>query len=155
MQEEIDTPQGLPLAGLKYLPRKLCKKFLTSELGNAILSLQTKLGKGVLVMNKEEILKKAREENQGVDEVKRAAENEAAKISMAVGLAACMLLNLLDTIFLETHVIGEACWIIYGTMVTTQLWVYAGSLKKKGYLIGAVITTIFVILLSVFLFLGK
>jgi hypothetical protein len=45
MQEEIDTPQGLPLAGLKYLPRKLCKKFLTSELGSAILPMQIKLGK--------------------------------------------------------------------------------------------------------------
>ena len=63
-------------------------------------------------MNKEEILKRAREENKGVDEVKRAAENEAAKISMAIGLAACMLLNLLDAVYLETDVIGEACWII-------------------------------------------
>ena len=106
-------------------------------------------------MNKEEILKKAREENQGVDEVKRAAEKDAAELSTAVGLAVCMLLNLLDTIILETGVIGDACWIIYGTMVSTRLWVYAASLKKKGYLIGAVITTILVVLLSVFLFLGK
>ncbi len=105
-------------------------------------------------MNKDEILKRAREENNGVDEVKRAAENEAAKISMAIGLAACMLLNLLDSVILQTDVIGEVCWIIYGTMVSARLWVYAGCLKKTGYLIGGVVTTVFVILLSVFLFLG-
>ena len=106
-------------------------------------------------MNKEEILKRARKENNGVDEVKRAAENEAAKISIAIGLAACMLLNLLDVFILNTEAIGEACWIIYGTMITSRLWVYAGCLRKIGYYIGAIITTAFVILLCVFLFLGK
>ena len=52
-------------------------------------------------MNKEEILKKAQMENNGVDEVKRAAENEAGKISMAIGAAGgrnqkaiCALLDL-------------------------------------------------------------
>ena len=136
------------------MPRKLCKKRLTSLLGGAILALQTKLGKGANSMNKEEILKRAREENKGVDEVKRAAENEAAKISMAIGLAACMLLNLLDAVYLETDVIGEACWIIYGTMITSRLWVEGISLKKRGYLIGAVIATVFTILETLFLFLG-
>ena len=59
-------------------------------------------------MNKEEILKRARTENAGVDEVKRDAEAAAAQISHAVGLAMCMLLNLLDSLFLQTDVIGEA-----------------------------------------------
>ena len=106
-------------------------------------------------MKKEEILKRAREENNGIDAVKCAAENEAAKISIAIGLAACMLLNFLDAIILQTDVIGDACWIIYGTMVSSRLWVYAGSLKKAGYFIGAIVTTVFVILLCVFLFMGK
>lgn len=106
-------------------------------------------------MNKEEILKRAREENKGVDEVKCAVENEAAKISIAIGLAACMLLNFLDSIILHTDVIDEACWIIYGTMVASRLWVYASCLKKIGYFIGAIMTTAFTILLFVFLFLGK
>lgn len=106
-------------------------------------------------MNKEEILKRAREENNGIDEVKCAAENEAAKISISIGLAACMLLNFLDSILLHTDVIGEACWIIYGTMITSRLWVYACSLKKIGYLMGAIMTTAFTILLCVFLFIGK
>lgn len=83
-------------------------------------------------MDKEEILKRAREENKGVDEVKCAAENEAAKISMAIGLAVCMLLNFLDSILLHTDAIGDACWIIYGTMVASRLWVYAGCLKKSA-----------------------
>lgn len=105
-------------------------------------------------MNKEEILRKARTENAGVDEVKRAVEADAARISHAVGLAVCMLFNLLDSLFLQTDVIGEVCWIIYGTMVSTNLWVQGVCLKKKGYLIGGAVTTLFVILLTVFLFLG-
>ena len=105
-------------------------------------------------MNKEEILKKARTENAGVDEVKRDAEAAAAQISHAVGLAMCMLLNLLDSLFLQTDVIGEACWIIYGSMISTNLWAQGICLKKKGYFIGGAVNTLFVILLTVFLFLG-
>ena len=110
---------------------------------------------GGFIMNKDEILKRAREENNGVDEVKCAAENEAAKLSLSIGLAACMLLNFLDSIMLHTDVIGEACWIIYGTMVASRCWVYASCLKKISYFIGAIMTTAFTILLCVFLFLGK
>ena len=126
---------------------------LTSKLGSGIM-MTIKLGKGDAHMNKEEILKRAREENNGVDEVRCAAENEAGKISTAIGLAACMLLNFFDALFLQTEVIGEACWIIYGTIVTSRLWVYAACLKKIGYLIGAAVTTVFVILLCIVLFLG-
>lgn len=105
-------------------------------------------------MNKDKILERAREENKGVDEVKRAAENEAAKISMAIGAAACMLLSFLDRLFLQADVIGDTCWIIYGIMISSRLWVEGIYLKKTGYLIGATLTTVFVILLSIFLFLG-
>lgn len=104
-------------------------------------------------MNKEEILEKARKENKGVDEVKRSVESKATKISQAFGLFACMLFNLLDTVYLKTDVIGSVCWIIYGFMVTTNLWVHAICLKKVLYWIGAAVTSAFVIALSVFLFL--
>ena len=40
-------------------------------------------------MNKEEILQRAREENKGIDEVKCAVENEAAKMSIAASLLLC------------------------------------------------------------------
>ena len=143
------------IADHQQCDNKTLQNFLTSLLGSVILGLQTKLGKGAHRMNKEDILKRAREDNKGVDEVKRAVEKEAAKISMAIGLAACMLLNLLDAVYLETDVIGEVCWIIYGTMISSRLWVEGIYMKKTGYSIGAVITTVFVILLSVFLFIGK
>lgn len=106
-------------------------------------------------MDKEEILKRAREENKGVDEVKRAAEYEAAKISMAIGAAVCMLLNLLDRLILQTDVIGDTCWIIYGTMISSRLWVEGIYLKKKSYYAAGALTSAFVVLLSVFLFVGK
>ena len=106
-------------------------------------------------MNKEEILRRAREENKGVDEVKRAVENDAARISMAIGAAVCMLLNLLDHLILHSDIVGDTCWIIYGSMVTSRLWVEGIALKKKGYVVAAICTTVFVILLAVFLFIGK
>lgn len=105
-------------------------------------------------MNKDEILKRAREENKGVDAVLQEAKTEAAKISMAVGAAACMLLNLIDRLFLHANVIGDTCWIIYGIMVSTSLLVQGIYLRKKSYLVGSVLTAAFVILLTVFLFVG-
>ena len=116
--------------------------------------LQTKLGKGVLTMTKEEILAKAREENAGVDEVKQKVERDASKLSQAVGLAACMLFNFVDALVWKTDVIGSVCWILYGIMVSTDLWVYAAGLKKAGYWIGAVVTTVFTVMLTVFLAMG-
>ena len=84
-------------------------------------------------MNKEEILKKAREEHQGVDEVKRAVEREAATTSRVVGACACLFFTLMDRLVLKTGVINEICWILYGIMVTTDAWVYAINLKQKRY----------------------
>ncbi len=106
-------------------------------------------------MNKEEILRRAREENKGVDEVKRSVENDAARISAAIGAAVCMLLNLLDRLILHSDVVGDTCWIIYGSMIASRVWVEGIALKKNGYVIGAICTTAFVILLAVFLFVGK
>lgn len=152
------TPSTNPSAcgqlGPIVLPIKLCKKLLTSLLGNAILALQTKLGKGVNIMNKDEILAKARKENNGVDEVKLSVQRNASKISLSVGMCACMLFNFVDSIILQTDIIGSVCWIIYGIMVSTDLWVQGICLKKKFYFMGAILTTIFVILLTIFLFLG-
>lgn len=84
-------------------------------------------------MNKEEILKKAREENQGVDEVQRATEREAAKMSRVVGASACAFFTLMDKLVFKTGAISDICWILYGIMVTTDAWVYAINLKQKRY----------------------
>ena len=105
-------------------------------------------------MNKEEILKRAREENKGVDEVKRAIESKAAKISMAVGGAVCMLLNLMDVLFLHTDVVGDTCWIIYIAMLSSYFWVGGITMKQKVFLVAASFGTLFAILLTVFLFIG-
>ena len=105
-------------------------------------------------MNKDEILAKARKENNGIDEVKLSVQRDASRVSLAVGMAACMFFNFVDSIFLQTDIIGSVCWIIYGIMVTTNLWVQGICLKKKFYLIGAILTTVVVIILTVSLFLG-
>ena len=104
-------------------------------------------------MTKEEILQKAQAENKGADEVMIAVQKEASLISRAAGLAACMLLNLIDQFYLKTDIIGSVCWILYGIIVSSSLWVYAIELKKKWYWVGAVLTSVFSILLTVLLFL--
>ena len=105
-------------------------------------------------MNKEEILKKAREENQGVDEVKRATEREAAKMSRVVGACACLFFTLMDRLVLKTGVINEICWILYGIMVTTDAWVYAINLKQKRYWLLSLLGTAGCAALIAMLFFG-
>ena len=105
-------------------------------------------------MNKEEILKKAREENQGVDEVQRATEREAAKMSRVVGACACLFFTLMDRLVLKTGVINEICWILYGIMVTTDAWVYAINLKRKRYWLLSLLGTAGCAALIAMLFFG-
>ena len=104
-------------------------------------------------MNKEEILKKAREENQGVDEVQRATEREAAKMSRVVGASACAFFTLMDKLVFRTGAISDICWIIYGIMLTTDMWVYAANLKKKRWLSLALLGTLGCAILIAVLFL--
>lgn len=107
-------------------------------------------------MDKEEILKKAREENQGVDEVKRAAEREASQASRVVGAFACLFFTTMDRLVFKTDVINQVCWIIYGTMVTTDAWVYAVKLKeKKGFWLLALLGTAGCAALIATLFAGR
>ena len=106
-------------------------------------------------MNKEEILRKAREENKGIDEVKRAAEREAATISRVTGALACLFFTFMDRLVFKTDVINQICWIIYGTMVTTDALVYAVKLKKKIYWLLALLGTAGCAALIAMLFSGR
>lgn len=106
-------------------------------------------------MNKDEVLKLAREENKGVDEVKRAVEREAAATSRVVGAFACLFFTFMDRLVFKTDVINQICWIIYGTMVTTDAWVYAVKLKKKGYWLLALLGTAGCAALVAMLFSGR
>lgn len=106
-------------------------------------------------MNKEEILKKAQMENNGVDEVKRAAEREAAMTSRVVGAFACLFFTFMDRLVFKTDVINQICWIIYGTMVTTDAWVYAVKLKKKRYCLLALLGSAGCAVLIAMLFSGR
>ena len=103
-------------------------------------------------MTKEEILQKAQAEYKGADEVMLAVQKEASLISRAVGLAMCMLLNLLDKLYLKTGIIGSTCWILYGAIVSSSLWVYAVELKKRWYWVAAVLTSAASMFLAVLLF---
>ena len=103
-------------------------------------------------MTKEEILQKAQAENKGADKVMIAVQKEASLISRAVGLVACMLLNLIDQLYLKTDIIGSVCWILYGVIVSSSLWVYAVKLKRRWYWVAVVLTSAASILHAVLLF---
>ena len=120
-----------------------------------MIALQIKLGKGIVIMNKEEILCKARKENNGVDEVKRVVAREAATTSRVVGAFACLFFTFMDRLVFKTDLINHICWIIYGTMVTTDAWVYAVKLKKKGYWLLALLGTAGCAALITMLFSGR
>jgi hypothetical protein len=113
------------------LPRKLCKKCLTSLLGSVILTLQTELGKGVNVMNKEEILAKSRNDNKSADERQILLQQKAQAISGGVGLALCCIIALLEGVFGNSTVLFYGCFSIYWGIKATNSIVLTITAKSK------------------------
>lgn len=113
------------------MPRKLCKKCLTSLLGGAILALQTKLGKGANDMNKEEILAKSRNDNKSADERQILLQQKAQAISGGVGLALCCIIALLEGIFGDSVILFYGCFSIYWGITVANSIVLAVMTKNK------------------------
>lgn len=68
-------------------------------------------------MNKDEILKMSREENQGQsDERELQARSEASRIGMLVGAAVCAALVFASNFILNAPEIGLASWLVYCSM---------------------------------------
>ena len=105
-------------------------------------------------MNKEEILRRARSDNNGVDEVAQSVERKANSISQSVGLFACALLYFLDSVFLHTTIIGSVSCFLYFAMTSTRFWVIGIQLKKPSLIILAIFDTVlataFLILFVIF-----
>lgn len=94
-------------------------------------------------MNKEEILAKSRQENKDADERETQIKLKAISISRSVGIMLCFVILLLETIMLDTSIIGFACLTINFSMRATESWVTTLILKKKDTIPNVVVDTIF------------
>lgn len=79
-------------------------------------------------MNKNEILEKSRQENQGTDLVEREVINSAGQKAVAVGGLLCMLLTFSDVLLGGSF--NYSLWGIYLSMTGTTLLVKYFHLKK-------------------------
>ena len=97
-------------------------------------------------MDKEEVLRISRRENEGKDsEWEQSVASKASRVSKATGLALSVILVLLDDIFLHTRIVGMASWIMFFAMEAASDMVLYLSYKKKSKLIWSVIDIICVI----------
>ena len=88
-------------------------------------------------MNKDEILKRSRNENKGQDEMERDVDAKAGRQAASIGLLVCMLLNLAELL-----IKGQAnlsAWIVWSVIMGTMELLRFSKLRKKADLISAVI----------------
>lgn len=99
--------------------------------------MQRKLVKGGIDMDKEEILKRSRKENQNKDEMELAVFSKAGLRACGVGGIVCMAIILLESIFVDR--INVSIWAVYLSMAGTMQLVKYQGFKKKYQLISAVL----------------
>ena len=83
-------------------------------------------------MDREEVLRKSRNENQKMDERERVVIGQAGKIAAMVGAIICMLIYGIDYTFAEEY--NSSCWIIYGSIMFVTNLVKFVKLKRKSEL---------------------
>ena len=94
-------------------------------------------------MNKEEILKMSRAENEGRhDERELAAMGAASRVGMAVGALVCMLLVFASELLFNIPEIGLASWLVYFSMYGATNFVMYRKLKSRRNLRWGIIVTV-------------
>lgn len=88
-------------------------------------------------MNKEEILEKSRKQNKGNDEMVEQATTKAGNAAMLVGLAACMSIQLLNSV--SSVVSSLEAWLILSAIVTTYFFERFKALHRKFELVFGII----------------
>ena len=97
-------------------------------------------------MNKEDVLAKSRQENEGKpDELEVAAFVKASRVGMYLGGAICMILVLISRWLLDRADIALAGWIIYMVMQGSSNLVLYKHLKSQEKLISGIICTVFAV----------
>lgn len=85
-------------------------------------------------MNKDDILRKSRKENQNGDE----RENQLRKGSalpaiIAMGVTG-LILMILEVAFLDTTLLTNGLYLLFNVVVSVQQWYLFGILKKKNFI---------------------
>lgn len=100
-------------------------------------------------MNKEEILEKSRNENQGKkDECENAAYGEASKIETLTGEFICLIFVLIGK-YMDIPKVAFTAFIVYFAMIgSSRLSLYL-KLKEKSFLVRGIISIIVAIVFCV------
>lgn len=101
-------------------------------------------------MDKEEILKKSREENKNRDFVEEEAANRATAIAFSVGMMMCGLLSVLSAVFRDS--VEYSVWVVMWASSASVFLVKYRRLRKRhelalGLFYGALSVFFFVLYL--------
>lgn len=88
-------------------------------------------------MNKDEILKRSRNENKGQDEMERDVDAKAGRQAASIGLLACALLFLTERLVKDQT--NYSAWIVYCVLMCTMELSRFSKLRKKSDLITGLI----------------
>lgn len=103
-------------------------------------------------MNKEEILKMSRAENEGRrDEREIMVSGMASRFGMAVGVLVCTLLVLASELLFNIPEIGLAGWLVYFSMYGASNLAMYKELKNRRNLEWGILTTVVAIVFAVLL----
>ena len=103
-------------------------------------------------MNKEEILKMSREENEGkLDEREILAYGTASRTGMLVGAILCAVLVFVSELLFHIPEIGWVSWLVYFAMQGSSNIVLYRDLKNHRSLIWGIIEIAFAVVFAVVL----
>lgn len=104
-------------------------------------------------MNKEDILARSRQENQGrPDELELVARGKAARVSVLVGAVICFVLYIVCGVVLNRKDIAYAAWMIYSAMLGSNYLALYKHLKDSQHLVtGILYLTAAIIMLFLFI----
>lgn len=95
-------------------------------------------------MDRDEVLKMSREENEGRhDEREIIAIGKASRVGMLAGAFVCMLLVLISGAFFQNSEVGLVGWLVYFVMQGSSNIVLYRNLKIRGNLIWGIVEIIF------------
>ena len=139
----------------KFLERMVTffQNSLTRKLGTSIIKLRKEnLAIGGYSMNKDEVLKMSREENEGRhDEREIIAFGTASRVGMLVGALVCVLLVFASELLFHIPEIGQVGWLVYFAMQGSSNIVLYKDLKNRRNLIWGIIEIAFAVVFAVVL----
>ncbi len=106
-------------------------------------------------MNKEEILKRSREENQGRhDEREMIIYGAASRTGMLVGAILCSIMVFAGELYFHIPEIGLVGWLVYSAMQGSANIVLYKNLNDRSHLIWSIIEIALAIAITIVLIKG-